>query len=88
VQIVPTNQRHDLTDLVGLRLTLLRLQIQEFADASSGKDSMASSAADLSKAERYDEPDQVTEVDVADIAPTQALEEPRGLHVGEGNDGV
>jgi hypothetical protein len=69
-------------------MTLLRLGVHELADAGSGKDSMAASAADLSKAESHDEPYEVAEVDVADVAPADALKEPRRLHVGEGCDGV
>lgn len=49
---------------------------------------MAPSAADLSKPESQDECYQVTEVDVADVAPAYAFKEPRRLHVGESNDAV
>jgi len=87
VQSVPANERRDLPDLVGLRLTLLHLEIHELGDASSSKDSMAPSAADLSKPESQDECHQA-EVDVADGAPTYAFKESRRLHVGESRDAV
>jgi hypothetical protein len=88
VQIVPANQRRDLPDLVGLRLTLLHLEVHELAEAGASKDSMAPSAADLPKPESQDERYQVAEVDVADVAPAYAFKEPRRLHVGKGNDAV
>ena len=86
--MVWANQRRDLADLVGLRLTPFHLEVDELAEAGSSNDATAPSAADLSKPKSQDERYEVTEVDVADVAPAYAFKEPCRLHVGESNDAV
>ena len=80
MEIVPADEACDLTNLVGLRLPPLALEVHELGDVGSDKDAMAPSAADFFKAERDDEPDQVTEIDVADTAAAYAFKQPSGLH--------
>jgi hypothetical protein len=80
MEIVPADEACDLTNLVGLRLPALGLEVHELGDVRSDKDAVAPSAADFFKAERDDEPDQVTEIDVADTSAAYALKQPRGLH--------
>lgn len=88
MQIVPADERHDLSHLVRLGLALALLEVHQLLHVRARKHAMTTPAADLLKSEGDDEPHQIVEVDVANATTKDALQESSRLHVGERNDGV
>jgi hypothetical protein len=80
LEIVPAHQCRDLPDLVGLGLTLLRLEVDEFGDTRSREHPVATSTADLPKAQGLQESDEIAEGDVSNVSPANSFEQSRRLH--------
>jgi len=74
--------------LIRLRLTSLLLKVQELDHAGPGEHAMAPPSTDFAKAESQNEPHQVREVDIADIAAVQAREKSSRLHMKHIDDAV
>jgi len=79
-QSVPLDQPEELADLVRLRLTANLLQVEELANVRVDEDMVAPACPSQLEPERLDQPLNVGERDVPEIAASDPRKEPPRIH--------
>ena len=71
--------------MVGFRLPIHLLQVEDLRESWVGEDIVASADASLLEAERLHQPAQLREPDVAEVSPRQSIKKPVLVHVSDAN---
>ncbi len=71
--------------MVGLRLPMYLLQVEDLGERWVGEDVVAFADAPLLEAKRLRQPAQLREPDVADVATRQSIKKPMLGHVSDAN---
>ena len=69
--------------MVGFRLPIHLLQVEDLRESWVGEDIVASADASLLEAERLHRPAQLREPDVAEVSPRQSIKKSVLVHVSD-----
>lgn len=71
--------------MVGFRLPIHLLQVEDLGESWVGEDMVASADAPLLEAERLHQPAQLREPDGAEVSPRRSIKKPVLVHIPDAN---